>query len=103
MSLPTDYNTTAIMYAARGGNPTVLAALLDAGSEVNHREDTGWTGLHFAIYGDHVSTIADCTRLLIKAGAWVDARCGDDMTPLDHCLRRAGGARARREGRQGDE
>ena len=37
MSLLTIHNTTAIMYAARGGNPTVLAALLDAGSEVNHR------------------------------------------------------------------
>jgi hypothetical protein len=36
MSLLTIHNTTAIMYAARGGNPTVLAALLDAGSEVTH-------------------------------------------------------------------
>jgi hypothetical protein len=75
-------NMTALMYAAVGERPTLVAALLNAGADVNHRDGTGWTALHYAMFNDS----ADCTHLLIKAGAAMDARCGDGMTPLDLCI-----------------
>ena len=95
--MTTDNNTTALLYAAHG-NLTLLAALLDAGADANHRDGTGWSGLNSAIYANS----ADCTRLLINAGAAVDARCDAGMTPLDHCISLHQG-RARRGDAAGSE
>jgi len=72
---------TPLMYAVAGGHSTLVAALLDAGSDVNSRDRIEWTPLHFAIYSDQNN--AECARLLINAGAAVDARDNEGRTPLD--------------------
>ena len=90
-----DGNLTALMYAVGGGHSTLVAALLDAGSDVNSRDRVEWTPLHFAIYSDQNNE--ECARLLINAGATVDARCGQGRTPLDHCI-----SECRRESQGGD-
>ena len=76
---------TALMYAAAGGHPTLVAALLDAGSDVNSLSSRDWMPLHYAIYSDQNSE--ECARLLINAGAAVDASCdvlnGYRRTPLE--------------------
>ena len=70
------------MLAALEGNPTLLAALLDAGSDVNY--GTGWTPLHDVMCGNGSRKNAEeCARLLINAGAAVDARDNEGRTPLD--------------------
>ena len=80
-----DGKMTALLYAARDCNPTVMAALLDAGSDVNQRDADNWTPLHYAIYSDRG---ADSIRILINAGAALNARCRDGMTPLELCISR---------------
>ncbi len=72
---------TPLMYAVAGGHSTLVAALLDAGSDVNSRDRIEWTPLHFAIYSDENNE--ECARLLINAGAAVDARDNEGRTPLD--------------------
>ena len=76
---------TALMYAAAGGHPTLVAALLDAGSDVNSLSSRDWMPLHYALYSDQNSE--ECARLLINAGAAVDASCdvlnGYRRTPLE--------------------
>ena len=80
-----DGKMTALLYAARDCNPTVMAALLDAGSDVNQRDADNWTPLHYAIYSDRG---AESIRILINAGAALNARCRDGMTPLELCISR---------------
>ena len=58
------------MLAALEGNPTLLAALLDAGSDVNSSLGTGWTPLHDVMCGRGSRKNAEeCARLLVNAGA----------------------------------
>ena len=65
-------------FAARDSvDPAVIAALLDAGFEVNVRGD-GNTPLHLAAYNDSPAVIS----FLIEAGAEVDARDERGATPL---------------------
>ena len=71
---------TALMYAAAEDHPTLVATLLDYGSDANQSDDTNWTPLHYAVFSDRG---ADCMRFLINAGATVDARCNAGRTPLD--------------------
>jgi hypothetical protein len=47
---------------------------------MNSRDNTNWTPLHYAMYN---ASSAECTRLLINAGAAVDARSDAGMTPLE--------------------
>ena len=67
---PTGSARTALMLAAMEGNPTLLAALLDAGSDVNPHGTCGWTPLHdvMGCSGSRKSA-EECARLLINAGA----------------------------------
>ena len=74
---------SAILYAAIEGCPALVSALLDAGSDPNHRDNSNWTPLHHAIYSNRG---ADCVRLLINAGADADARCDNGRSPLRHCI-----------------
>ena len=78
-----DGKMTALLYAARDCNPTVMAALLDAGSDVNQRDADNWTPLHYAIYSDRG---AESIRILINAGAALNARCNAGKTPLETCI-----------------
>ena len=72
---------TPLMYAVGEGHSTLVAALLDAGSDVNNRDRLDWTPLHFAIYSEQNNE--ESARLLINAGASVDARDDLGRTPLD--------------------
>ena len=74
---------TALMYAAVSDHPRLVATLLNAGADANQRDDENWAPLHYAVYSDRG---ADSIRLLINAGAAVDARCSVGLTPLDHCI-----------------
>jgi len=68
------------MRAARAGQPEALAALLTAGADTNLKGDRDRTALHEAIYG---KANEPCIRMLIDAGAEVNAVHDRRSTPLD--------------------
>jgi len=63
---------TALMWAARSGQAYSLKTLLDAGADVNQRDEKGWTPLHFAIHN------ADLKSLEFLLDAKADVHVTDD-------------------------
>ena len=70
---------TAMMSAASGGNPEVIAALIKAGANVNASNRFGWTPLMLAV---RKNPNPEVTAALIKAGANVNARNIVGSTPF---------------------
>ena len=71
-----------IIEAARSNNAQALQLLLEAGANPNLAREEGDTALHHAVlYG-----AVDCVKLLIAAGADIEAREISDSTPLDLAL-----------------
>lgn len=71
-----------IHICARMGKEDCLGALLDAGADVNARNDAHFTPLHFASEAGAVK----CVELLILCRADVNAQTGLSNTPLHLCL-----------------
>jgi ankyrin repeat protein len=69
---------TALLYAARDGDPVVARTLLDAKAGVNQAEANGITPLLMAITNDHM----DVARVLLERGADVNAADFWGRTPL---------------------
>ncbi len=59
-----DINQDLVVAAARGDTATVQA-LLDAGADVNAKDNEGWTALHEAEIGGHTEVV----EILKNAGA----------------------------------
>ena len=68
---PPDVNAPAapLTYATVRGDPAIVNALLRAGADPNHANETGWTALMAAVTKDNAS----CAIVLIKAGANLEA------------------------------
>ena len=64
--------------AAMKGNQALLRKLLEQKADVNQAQIDGATALHWAIYRNDLET----AQLLIKAGARVEAKTREDITPL---------------------
>jgi ankyrin repeat protein len=90
------YGGTALIPAAHHGHPTTVAILLDAGLDVDHVNNLGWTALLEAvILGDGGPIYQEIVGLLVDAGAKpIPDR--DGVTPLDHAKRRGFEAIAQR-------
>ena len=70
---------TPLHWAARvNGNPAVIAALLQAGANLEARDDIGRTPLHMAVGFNELAVIA----ALLQAGADLEARTDRGWTPL---------------------
>jgi ankyrin repeat protein len=65
---------TPLMSAARCGNPGCMALLIDAGADLNSKDDSGTTALHMAI---NCVCPKSAVEILIAAGAQVN--------PVDNC------------------
>ena len=72
----------SIEAATQLGNIEAVKQHLDDGAEVNAKDGTGRTLLHWAAWVGH----KEIAELLITAGADVNAKDGDDDTPLDEAV-----------------
>ena len=79
-------SSTPLSLAAGRGSPKLVAALINAGANVNWHNSTGWTPLHWACWCNDSSV--ECVELLLNAGADVNARgfLDDRGTPLDYAI-----------------
>ena len=98
-----DPDTGALHAAAAAGCPPVVGALLRAGAAVDRRDPhTGRTPLHTAVAAlasGPTEEVIEVVRLLLDAGADVNATTNDGASALD--ITRVAGAR-RRAGTPGD-
>ena len=81
---PTKGRCTPLLYAAGDGNANVVAALLEAGADVNRGNAFGETPLHWACC--RMDSDVEHALLLIRNGAAVNARSRLDETPLDRAI-----------------
>lgn len=83
------FNGTGLIRASERGFPRIVARLLDAGVEVNHVNNLGWTALHEAIIlGDGTPPYVRVVQQLIDSGADVRLRSrSDGVTPREHANR----------------
>lgn len=63
-------------------DPNVIQHLICIGVDVNARDRSRWTPLHFAVRGRNASIV----RMLLQAGAEVDPLNDEGVTPLHQCL-----------------
>ena len=68
---------SALQLAAKMCRPDLLTLLLDARADLDVRDRTQWTALHFAARADPHAHCTDCARLLLQRGA--DAFAATDL------------------------
>jgi Ankyrin repeats (many copies) len=73
---------TALMGAARGANVDVLRLLLSRGGRATITDKRGCIALHWVVAQPGDSSQATCVRVLLDAGADINARDEGGITPL---------------------
>ena len=84
------FNGTGLIRAAERGFPVIIDRLLDAGIQVDHVNELGWTALHEAvILGRGTEPYVRVVRRLVDAGADVALPSQrDGVRPVEHAERR---------------
>ena len=84
------FNGTGLIRAAERGFPVIVDRLLDAGIQVDHVNELGWTALHEAIIlGKGAAPHQRVVRRLIAAGSDVELPSQlDGVRPIEHAQRR---------------
>jgi len=74
---------TALHLAAKRGQAAAAAALLEAKADIGLASKSGKTALHYVAY---YNGNLDLAKVLLDAGAAVNAKDGKNKTPLDYAL-----------------
>ena len=72
----------ALLKATHIENIEAVKQHLAAGADVNAKNDSGWTPLHFAILAIATGGHKETVKLLIDKGAYVNAKSTGGLTPL---------------------
>lgn len=72
------WQSTPLHVAAVRGDVAAIAALLDAGADIQSRGEHGYSPLHEAVEQGHIEAV----RLLLQRGASVAATNDDGRTPI---------------------
>ena len=73
------YGSTPLHWAGKNENLDIIAALIQAGADINAKSDSGFTPLHWAAYNNKNP---DIIAALIQAGADIHAKTDFGFTPL---------------------
>ena len=73
-----EYGMTCLQTAAQNGHLSICRLLIDKGAQVEAKDNTDWTPLHWAANAGHVEIV----RLLCDRGADVEARNRWGRRPL---------------------
>lgn len=73
------FKDTPLEYATSHAKPLAVAALLEAGANVNHQDGSGRTHLHAAVWGNRIEVV----KMLLTAGADPTIADVKGQTPLD--------------------
>ena len=76
------FGMTALHIAASNGHKPLVEALIERGSDLDAREDTGRTPLHAACFRGQLEIV----ELLVAKGAKINATTNDAKTPLDWAI-----------------
>lgn len=83
------YGGNALIPAAHHGHPRSVRILLDAGIDIDHVNNLGWTALlETVILGDGGAVHQEIARLLVESGADVGIADREGVTPLEHARAR---------------
>lgn len=85
-----DDQNAALLNAARRGKGGAVEQSVKAGANVNAKDSSGKTALHYAAENGHVATVG----LLLKLGANPNLRDSAGRTPLDYALQKGHSATA---------
>lgn len=86
------YGGTALIPAAERGHVETVRILIEAGVDVDHVNNLGWTALLEAIIlGDGASPHQQIVDILLKAGANPSLADHGGLTPLEHARARGFG------------
>ncbi len=96
------FDGTALIRAAERGHADVVGRLVQAGIDLDHVNNLGWTALHEAVVlGEGTETYVDTVRVLVAAGVDVTVpRCATASPPL-RARRTAGPGGGRRDPHKG--
>jgi ankyrin repeat protein len=87
------YGGNALIPAAHHGHPETVRILIDAGLDIDHVNNLGWTALLEAvILGDGGPTYQEIVGILLDAGADAEIADRDGTSPLEHARRMGYGA-----------
>jgi ankyrin repeat protein len=82
------YGGNALTPAAHHGHPSTVRILIDAGLDIDHVNNLGWTALIEAvILGDGGPVYQEIVGTLVDAGADRNIADRDGVTPLQHARR----------------
>jgi len=89
LTLRNRFGGVSIIPASERGHVAYVRRVAEAGIDVNHVNDLGWTAmLEAVILGDGSTAYVDIVRILLDAGADPDIADNDGVTALEHARSR---------------